>query len=77
MTTHEMVLLCSSLQSFVFGCGFCHLCSSWKIGLPPTYSFKHAAACCSTANFYWDRWCLIMGQGGPQGPGSFLLFLFC
>ena len=49
MTTHEMILLCSSLQ----GVGRCILlclvlgfatfsASAW---LPPTYGLKHAAAC--------------------------------
>ena len=33
--------------------GVCHVCSSGKIRLPPTYSLKHASACRSTANFSW------------------------
>ena len=49
MTTHEMILLCSSLQGvrrciplcLVLGC---HFCRFWKIWVPPTYSLKHAAA---------------------------------
>ena len=38
MTAHGMILLCSSfggcrdMHSFVFGSGFCRLCSFWKIG---------------------------------------------
>ena len=52
MTTHDMILLCSSLQrAFVFGARFCHLCSFWKIWVPPTDGSKHAAASRSTANF--------------------------
>ena len=55
-TTHEMILLCSSLR--VLGHRF--LCVwSWVLPplqplenwAPPTYGLKHAAACHSTANF--------------------------
>ena len=51
MTTHEMILLCSSLQGV--GTWVCHLCSFWRIGSPPTYGLNHAAACRSAAHFSW------------------------
>ena len=41
------------MHSFVFGFGFCHVWSFWKIWVTPTYGLKHATACCSTANFSW------------------------
>ena len=44
MTTHEMILRCQVMHSFVFGSGFCHLCSLWKSRLPPTCGSKYAAA---------------------------------
>ena len=68
MTTHEMILLCPSLQGvrrcipFVFDVPFCHLCSLWKIGLTPTNGLKHAAACRGTANL----------SGGPLVPSGHL-----
>ena len=33
---------CWEMHSFVFGSGFCHFCSGWKIWVPPTYGLKHA-----------------------------------
>ena len=47
------VLLCLSNSFSLIWFRFCHLCRFWKIGLPPTYGLKHAAA-----NFSWDCWCL-------------------
>ena len=63
MTTHEMLLLCSSLQgvrrciplSLVLGFGT-FSASGRK---PPTYGLKHAAACRSAANFSWGP--LVLG----------------
>ena len=64
MTPREMILVfifagCREMHSFVFGSGFCHLCSFWKIGLPPTYGLKPAAA---QQIFLGDRWCLAQSQ---------------
>ena len=73
MTTHEMILLCSSLP----GVGRCiHLClvlvfatfvPVGKFGYPP----PTAAACRSTANFSWGL--LVpkphVGENAPWGKG--------
>ena len=55
---------CRDMHSFVLGCGFCHLCSSWKFGLPPTYGTHHS-------KFFWGL--LVpahrdVGQRGPYVP---------
>ena len=34
--------------------------SFWKIWVPPTYSLKHAAACCCMANFSWGLLVLVL-----------------
>ena len=74
MTTHEMILLCPSLPG-VRRCipclclmsRFATFAAFWKIGLPPTNGLKHAAACCSTANF----------SGGPLVPGRHVTVPLC
>ena len=65
MTTHEMILLCSSLQGVGTCISFCLVlgfASFAAFGKPPTYGLKHAAACRSKANFSW----------GPLVPGHLL-----
>ena len=63
---NQMVPMPASLRS---GLGF----SFWKIGLPPTYGLKHAAACRSTANFSWGP--LMLGRGACGSPlGNALLW---
>ena len=58
ITTHEMILLYSSLQgvgrciALCLVLGFANFSASGKL-VTPTYGLKHAAACCSTANFSW------------------------
>jgi hypothetical protein len=61
MTTHEMILLCSSFR--VGRCiplrlvlGFATFVGFGKIGATPTYGLKHAAAC---QIFLGDCWCLV------------------
>ena len=63
MTTHEMILLCSSLQG-VKRCiplclvlGFVTFVAFGKFWVPPTYGLKHAAA---QQIFLGDCWCLYI-----------------
>ena len=62
------------MHAFVFGSGFCHLFSFWKIWLPPTYGLKHASARRSTATFSWEP--LVLAEddswvGVGQAPWMF------
>ena len=59
MTTHETISAvcifagCQDVHSFVFGSGFCHLCSLWKIRLPPRLRLEACRSMCRrTANFF-------------------------
>ena len=54
------------MHSFVFGCGFCHFCSFWKIWVPPTCGIKHAVA---QQFFLGDLWCVHVERWPWSGDG--------
>ena len=72
MTTHEMVLLCSSLQgvgrciSLCLVLGFATFVAFGNFGYPPTSGLKNAAACRSTANFSCGPLVLVHGEGKAE-----------
>ena len=56
----------------VFGSGFCHLCSFWKIRLSPTYyGLKHAEHAAAQQIFLGDCWCLALWTYASPPMGGF------